>query len=91
MQKRDDNDIPELIFDDVPALFPLRRIVSYIYDPFIFANDNFSKIQSINFDGMALSDDLGPKCHIPLVPVLVHGLINYKIKTPKVNIVFAGI
>jgi hypothetical protein len=53
-----------------------KFFLQIIYDPFIFAAENFSKIQSINFDGMALSVDLGPKCHIPFN--LVHGLINYK-------------
>jgi hypothetical protein len=55
-----------------------KFFLQIIYDPFIFATDTFPKIQSTNFDGMALSVDLGPKCHIPLNPVLVHGLINYK-------------
>jgi hypothetical protein len=50
-------------FKDRPKFF----ILKIIYDPFIFANNRFSKIRSINsnrdpWDGMALCVNIGPKC-----------------------------
>ena len=45
-----------------------------IYDPFIFATDNFSEIQSITSTGWHYLSILGPNCRISLV----HGLTNFK-------------
>ncbi len=46
-------------FQDRPKTFFIFYI---IYDPFLFANNRFSKFDPLTAAGMALCVNLGPKC-----------------------------